>query len=538
MPKDNNSPNTPIGNTSIPNTAPGGAAPPVPPPVEMPFSSGLPLNDSLPPVESQVMANMPNMDNTPPVGIPPLVSPPSRRGLSGGKIVGAILGLLLLVGGIGAGVLLVQQNQDIREKAAELGESCSSGGQSGTCLTLVQCGQQNGTWLGTVGGCTGSAGCCAGVGGDTDGSQCSGATAGAGGCVPNSYSCTNSYGQMDCPSGQKCGVSCQSSGNCSGVTAGSGGCVPANWSCNNEYGQQDCGTGNKCGVSCTSNTGGGTPGGSCGGCEGGTIPDGYAGGCNPNQGGKQGFCRCDHWEYEYSASCPDPSAGGNPSGGDCRYVNDGNTVSLAGDCSGYTFRSLLFECDGSASAGQDGKCEPGYHDGYLSTITDSTGATSINIGSVPACRSRQADLIVVSRPNDGLSGDELPGTPRVANFIIRDGDQSNCAVGGQPSPSTRAQCGNVVAYDTNWNQLSTTQLSALKAGDKVRFTITGTKTSGAFTKARFKVNQNSAVETILTKPGANEVFYTEYTVPSGVTSFQVGAAIYHDSIGWIPNLIN
>jgi len=43
---------------------------------------------------------------------------PPKKKFAGGKIIATILGLFLLVGGVGAGVFLTGQNQDIREKAA------------------------------------------------------------------------------------------------------------------------------------------------------------------------------------------------------------------------------------------------------------------------------------------------------------------------------------------------------------------------------------------------------------------------------------
>jgi len=48
-----------------------------------------------------------------------------KKKFAGGKIIATILGLFLLVGGVGAGVYLVQQNQNINEKAWTK-ESCES----------------------------------------------------------------------------------------------------------------------------------------------------------------------------------------------------------------------------------------------------------------------------------------------------------------------------------------------------------------------------------------------------------------------------
>lgn len=50
----------------------------------------------------------------------------SPKRLTSRKVIAAILGILLLVIGIGAGVLLVQQNQEIRERAAGTTECVQS----------------------------------------------------------------------------------------------------------------------------------------------------------------------------------------------------------------------------------------------------------------------------------------------------------------------------------------------------------------------------------------------------------------------------
>jgi hypothetical protein len=51
--------------------------------------------------------------------IPAMVTPPPPKPrMSGGKIFAAVLGLFLLVGGVGAGVILTGQQQEIRNRAA------------------------------------------------------------------------------------------------------------------------------------------------------------------------------------------------------------------------------------------------------------------------------------------------------------------------------------------------------------------------------------------------------------------------------------
>lgn len=102
----------------------------------------------------------------------------------------------------------------------------------------------------------------------------------------------------------------------------------------------------------------------------------------------------------------------------------------------------------------------------------------------------------------------------------------------EPPPSgTSASCGEVKAYDTAWNLLSQAQLSALDSGSKVRFAVSGTASSGSFDKAKFIVNGTDLGETSLKKPSTEE-FYSEYTIPTNVTSFTVGAQVHHSELGW------
>ena len=98
-------------------------------------------------------------------------------------------------------------------------------------------------------------------------------------------------------------------------------------------------------------------------------------------------------------------------------------------------------------------------------------------------------------------------------------------------PQVTAQCNNVIAYDLNWSLLSTNDLASLKTGDKVRFAVSGTATTGSFDKARFTVNGTQRPEVTTKKPGSDE-FYDEYTVPTGITTFTVSAQIHHSTLEW------
>jgi hypothetical protein len=99
------------------------------------------------------------------------------------------------------------------------------------------------------------------------------------------------------------------------------------------------------------------------------------------------------------------------------------------------------------------------------------------------------------------------------------------------SPGVSAKCNEVKAYSLSGNLLSQSQLSQLKAGDKVDFAVSGQASSGSFSKARFTVNGSSLGETT-TKNSQGE-FYVEYTVPSATTTFTVKGEVYHSSLGWI-----
>jgi len=105
--------------------------------------------------------------------------------------------------------------------------------------------------------------------------------------------------------------------------------------------------------------------------------------------------------------------------------------------------------------------------------------------------------------------------------------------GATPTPTPTppaAACTVVKAYDTNWNQLTAAQLSALTAGSVVRFTISGTP-AGQIDKARFTINGVLGSEVTTKKPGTDE-YYVEYTIPAGVSSFTVTAQIHHLTLGW------
>ena len=109
--------NTPIGNSGQQaNTPPpmvDGAYSP-PPPIVEEAKSEIPSTAPVPETEKATQ-DIPN--------IPPVIttSGGGRKKPVGKKMIATILGVLVLVGGVGAGVILVQNQQDIREDAREEG---------------------------------------------------------------------------------------------------------------------------------------------------------------------------------------------------------------------------------------------------------------------------------------------------------------------------------------------------------------------------------------------------------------------------------
>lgn len=114
-----------------------GTTPPPPPPhgsddVVLPPMVGAD-SGSAAPVGDVVM---PTMETTPITTLTP------KKKFAGGRVIATILGLLLLVGGVGAGIALVGQNQNISEEANSCVQDCIDGGK-GTKVCECQCGIPN-----------------------------------------------------------------------------------------------------------------------------------------------------------------------------------------------------------------------------------------------------------------------------------------------------------------------------------------------------------------------------------------------------------
>lgn len=194
------------------------------------------VENELPPITAndQPAIEQQNLNNTgsaAPIDdatMPPIISTPKKK-FAGGKIIATILGLFLLVGGVGAGIILVQQNQNISEKAV-----------------VIACATEGGT------------------------------------CVPTSWTCTGEEvdDYTDCRSGQKCGLGtctapvinppilCANVGNC--LLLNQRCCAGSEPSADSSCSMAGVQTGYKCKVPSTD--GGGGSGGGGGGIVAGTCP--------------------------------------------------------------------------------------------------------------------------------------------------------------------------------------------------------------------------------------------------------------------------
>ena len=128
------------------NLNPSQVTPPSEPtqmPTTPPAPMDIPVSDTSmpPPFPPDAGSAAPSFD------IPPVITPSQPKKKFGGKrVIATILGLLVLVGGLGAGVILLRQQQDIREKAA--GGTCA-----GRCVVAtVGCNSATETQSGTCPG--------------------------------------------------------------------------------------------------------------------------------------------------------------------------------------------------------------------------------------------------------------------------------------------------------------------------------------------------------------------------------------------------
>jgi len=368
--------------------------------------------------------------------IPPVITTNSTK-ITGGKskpnkktVIATILGLFLLLGGIGAGLILTQQKQNIREKARIIQDCTTSQGCPGKRERTCGNSGQWRVWSE-----------CADIADD---------------CPVTSMECTPEEIEIkDCTTSQGCpgkkGRHCTSSGQWS------------SWSGCNDIADDNCP------VSSTT-----APPSQC---IDPTSPSARGAECQNTSGTFTGSCVIIYCPYDL----------GND--GKCN-LNDRGAWQKFGSC------VSLWNSLGANECGQ----------------IDTVNENHVYCNAKGVCESK-----IVDRPNCS----DTPTKPA----------EPTASPTPSPTPGGEisVQCLNIQAFNTNWERIN--DLSILKSGDKVRFTVTGNASSGTISKARFTINGTQRAEVTAKRPGTNE-FYDEYTIPEGVTTFNIDAQLYHSIIGW------
>jgi hypothetical protein len=483
--------------------------------------------DVLPPMPQANVSTKEDVINTSPVDsgsgapendikidtvMPAVVTSGPKKKFAGGKVIATILGLFLLVGGIGAGVFLTGQNQDIRENAAD---ACSKNGTQSSCNSS-----------------------CSPLKGDP----------------PKSYECKWYSESSSCgESGQECGIG---GGGTDPVPDPSGYTTRASCEASGSGGQWCSGTeiSGSAYAFCMKNDG------SQGNCNSRAVELGYSiltGGGGPGTGG---------WRCIEGQGKDYPYVAGQP-------CVEGNSVQTIGCTPPSCFCGTIQidnGCGGTAGTYQS-TCSCGTTNPPVTNppapqcitkpfVSGTVTAKADGKTTVKCTFSEKVDCIA---PTVNGQGSPCTFTGWEGNTGVYDcniayssvttvscntfpGSASNCCAGGNavPVPLTptappvtdtppviSAVCQNIKAYNSSWAELTAAQLSALKTGNTVNFCVTGSASSGSFDKAKFTINGVVQAETTTKRPGGED-FCQSYTIPANTTSFGITAQINHVKLGW------
>ena len=418
-----------------------------------PIPSGMAQDTSFPNPIQTITDALPQEGNIP-SGLPPIITSDKPKKKFGGKMIATILGIFLLIGAIGAGVILVGQKQLFQQKAAgdctDAGGSCKDrcSADSEDAYRKSECGKAN--W------------CCVPKKGapktdcDDKGGTCKDH------CLADSE---DAFGTLQCGSNWCCVPKAPPS------CTGAGGC----------YSATSCSNIGKCNAT-----------GSC-------LVSGVRGIC----------CQeCGRDATPTPGSTPTPTPTPTPAGAKMYYCRTDNYTCIQ-------TTDLYTDLNACASNVQLYGQKPNSGVCYTSSSNCGTSCKAICPNIAPPA------------PNfcPGIGCSIKPNYDPVTGCIV--GYRCECPT---PTPGETAVCQNIKAYDTNWGPIIIAQLSTLKPGDKIRFTVSGTPAS-KIDKARFIINGTTRPETTNKAPWP-DVFYDEYTIPAETTSFTINAQLHHVTLGW------
>ncbi len=509
-PNQNSSPNTAVGSPVPPTITPHADLPPLPPD----FQSVSPNNSNVASVNDSSTAALPTEASAQagPSDLPPMVTPPKKK-FGGGRIIATILGLLLLVGGIGAGILLTQQPQLFQQKAAC--DSCTSDGQCNraageTCVS-------NCCTTTSAGHC-GNGICDAGENSTNCPADCSGGGGkGLPACGPN----------LSCQASPFSTATACDGGGYTNYCCGSGQTI-VNGACTN---LATCGTGLSCGATGSSGTT------AC--IQSGTTNKVY---CCPAGQTYDEFKECfvpNPNSCTSDSQCTVPFQFCDRGTNQCAYSPNIN-------CGRNTDTGAPVCCPPSVTAanctGSNRVCEAPNRlecivNGAYCTL-DANGCTNktpppSTPPPAPQCNSQ---CTTSSQCPSGLVCNITPG---FTNGFCRNPScvdaKADCICTGTPPPGPTAVCQNITAYTSIWTPLTTAALSALPPSREttVNFCVAGSASSGNFDRAKFTINGVVQAETTMVRPGSTD-FCQAYTIPAvtATTTFNVTAQIHHVTLGW------
>lgn len=323
------------------------------------------------------------------------------------------------------------------------------------------------------------------------------------GCCSNTSQCQGWFGSASvCGSGNN--GACQSGNQC----VGSSNCTPTHQCTNN-----DCGVSNGCGQTCNGGCGTSSCGGNNQAC------------CT----GQQNACNTGFHCVQSSQTCVSDS-----SSSVCGALNQACCTGQQNACvSGLS-------CFTNPANPSNPTCVSQTNGGGGSNWSYAGNCINVTSGTVqvqtftgPSCPTTQNPQGTATQGTGTYCPTPAQGSCQQLDVVGSGQGVCSCnTTTSTPNPTPTATpgisavCTNVAAYDTNWNPLTQTQLDALKPGNVVRFGVIGT-TTGSFDMAKFTVNGTDQPTTSLQHTlNTQNVFYFDYTIPQGVSSFAVVAQLH------------
>ncbi|MEK7526058.1 MAG: hypothetical protein AAB546_01105 [Patescibacteria group bacterium] len=124
-----------------------------------------------------------------------------------------------------------------------------------------------------------------------------------------------------------------------------------------------------------------------------------------------------------------------------------------------------------------------------------------------------------------------PGVQHCTTGTLTGGNSALCGGGTTPTSPPGGEitewCDDVKAFDSAGNQLGNNALSSLVAGDVVTFGIKGQPTGRDYNRGRFTINGGERETSYDREAGIG--FALDYTIPEGITSFNIKGAVHHQA---------